>query len=134
MTVISNSYIKQPATFSEEEIGAATKAFMQYDREQQTRLLTIMPVEEAVGVLAHCRQGYVKPLIKRLELQGHKRRAQLFVTRLDQEKKRKDGQVQDKGPGKKGLLTFLTLFTVVAGSGIYYMLSHNLLQLPLLAG
>lgn len=137
MTVMSNSYIKQSATFSEEEIGAAKNAFLQYEKEQQVHLLAIMPVDEAVAILAHCRRGFILPLIQQLKLQGHDERAELFSRRLRLTRAAKPASAvqervmpaskQNKVMTHSGsrLLTWLTLFGALAGSGVYYMLSHT---------
>lgn len=83
MTVMSNTYIENTAPrFSEEEISAATKAFLQYETDQQLNLLTVMPIDEAVGVLQHCALGQVQFLIEELDLQGHDKRARLYAHHL----------------------------------------------------
>ncbi|MFA0084238.1 Mg2+ transporter mgtE [Vibrio sp. 10N.286.49.C2] len=82
MTVMNNTYIENAPRFSEEEISAATKAFLQYDDEQQLNLLTLMPIDEAVGVLQHCAFGQVQHLIQQLDLQGHDKRARHFAHQL----------------------------------------------------
>ncbi|MGF1747418.1 magnesium transporter [Vibrio cionasavignyae] len=82
MTVMSNTYIENTPRFSEEEISAATKAFLQYDDDQQLNLLTVMPIDEAVGVLQHCAFGQVQHLIQQLDLQGHDKRARHFAHQL----------------------------------------------------
>lgn len=53
MTVMNNTFIETTPNFSEVEIGAARNAFLKYDQEQQLYLLTIMPIDEAVGILKH---------------------------------------------------------------------------------
>ncbi|END5248070.1 magnesium transporter [Vibrio parahaemolyticus] len=67
MTVMNNTFIETTPNFSEVEIGAARNAFLKYDQEQQLHLLTIMPIDEAVGILKHCSVGYVNSLMSQLE-------------------------------------------------------------------
>ncbi|KLN64196.1 MULTISPECIES: magnesium transporter [Vibrio] len=82
MTVMSNTYIENTPHFSQEEIGAARNAFLQYEQTQQVHLLTVMPVEEAVGILHHCSVGYVQQLISALELGGHDKLARHYAHQL----------------------------------------------------
>ncbi|NVD05738.1 magnesium transporter [Vibrio sp. JPW-9-11-11] len=82
MTVMSNTYIENSPNFSQEEIGAARNAFLQYDQAQQVHLLTVMPVEEAVAILHHCSVGYVQHLISALENQGHDKLARHYAHQL----------------------------------------------------
>tara|TARA_Y100001960_G_scaffold315083_1_gene380116 strand:- start:3861 stop:4706 length:846 start_codon:yes stop_codon:yes gene_type:complete len=82
MTVMSNTYIENNAHFSQEEIGAARNAFLQYEQPQQIHLLTVMPIEEAVAILHHCSVGYVQQLITMLEKEGHDKRARHYAHQL----------------------------------------------------
>ncbi|MCW8332247.1 magnesium transporter [Vibrio sp. SCSIO 43135] len=82
MTVMSNNYIENTPHFSQEEIGAARNAFLQYEHEKQIQLLTVMPIEEAVAILHHCSVGYVQQLISHLESEGHDKRARHYAHQL----------------------------------------------------
>ncbi|KGY12349.1 Mg2+ transporter mgtE [Vibrio tubiashii] len=82
MTVMSNTYIENTPHFSQEEIGAARNAFLQYEQTQQVHLLTVMPVEEAVAILQHCSVGYVQQLIAALELEGNEKLARHYAHQL----------------------------------------------------
>ncbi|TPA37320.1 magnesium transporter [Vibrio parahaemolyticus] len=82
MTVMNNTFIETTPNFSEVEIGAARNAFLKYDQEQQLHLLTIMPIDEAVGILKHCSVGYVNSLMSQLEHTGHDKRARHYAHQL----------------------------------------------------
>ncbi|EGR3131472.1 magnesium transporter [Vibrio parahaemolyticus] len=82
MTVMNNTFIETTLNFSEVEIGAARNAFLKYDQEQQLHLLTIMPIDEAVGILKHCSVGYVNSLMSQLEHAGHDKRARHYAHQL----------------------------------------------------
>ncbi|EIA0901431.1 magnesium transporter [Vibrio parahaemolyticus] len=82
MTVMNNTFIETTPNFSEVEIGAACNAFLKYDQEQQLHLLTIMPIDEAVGILKHCSVGYVNSLMSQLEHAGHDKRARHYAHQL----------------------------------------------------
>ncbi|EGQ8293188.1 magnesium transporter [Vibrio parahaemolyticus] len=82
MTVMNNTFIETTPNFSEVEIGAARNAFLKYDQEQQLHLLTIMPIDEAVGILKHCSVGYVNSLMSQLEHAGHDKRARHYAHQL----------------------------------------------------
>ena len=82
MKVMNNTYIKNGAYFSEQEIGAARNAFLQYEQEQQVELLSVMPIEEAVAILRHCSLGYVQQLIALLENKGEDKLARHYAHRL----------------------------------------------------
>ncbi|EJG1896790.1 magnesium transporter [Vibrio parahaemolyticus] len=82
MTVMNNTFIETTPNFSEVEIGAARNAFLKYDQEQQLHLLTIMPIDEAVGILKHCSVGYVNSLMSQLEHEGHDKRARHYAHQL----------------------------------------------------
>ncbi|TOB90320.1 Mg2+ transporter mgtE [Vibrio parahaemolyticus] len=82
MTVMNNTFIETTPNFSEVEIGAARNAFLKYDQEQQLHLLTIMPIDEAVGILKHCSVGYVNSLLSQLEHAGHDKRARHYAHQL----------------------------------------------------
>ncbi|TON92853.1 Mg2+ transporter mgtE [Vibrio parahaemolyticus] len=82
MTVMNNTFIETTPNFSEVEIGAAHNAFLKYDQEQQLHLLTIMPIDEAVGILKHCSVGYVNSLMSQLEHAGHDKRARHYAHQL----------------------------------------------------
>ncbi|ELA9193433.1 magnesium transporter [Vibrio parahaemolyticus] len=82
MTVMNNTFIETTPNFSEVEIGAARNAFLKYDQEQQLHLLTIMPIDEAVGILKHCSVGHVNSLMSQLEHAGHDKRARHYAHQL----------------------------------------------------
>ncbi|EGR3199381.1 magnesium transporter [Vibrio parahaemolyticus] len=82
MTVMNNTFIETTPNFSEVEIGAARNAFLKYDQEQQLHLLTIMPIDEAMGILKHCSVGYVNSLMSQLEHAGHDKRARHYAHQL----------------------------------------------------
>ncbi|WP_038173890.1 magnesium transporter [Vibrio pacinii] len=82
MTVMNNTYIENNQHFSQQEIGAARNAFLQYEQNQQVHLLTVMPVEEAVAILNHCSIGYVQQLISALEHEGHDKQARHYAHQL----------------------------------------------------
>ncbi|EGQ8525839.1 magnesium transporter [Vibrio parahaemolyticus] len=82
MTVMNNTFIETTPNFSEVEIGAARNAFLKYDQEQQLHLLTIMPIDQAVGILKHCSVGYVNSLMSQLEHAGHDKRARHYAHQL----------------------------------------------------
>ncbi|MDA0148680.1 magnesium transporter [Vibrio sp. LaRot3] len=82
MTVMNNIYMENSANFSLEEIGAARKAFLQYDQTHQVHLLTVMPIEEAVGILHHCSLGYVQQLLSLLEESGQEKLARHYAHQL----------------------------------------------------
>ncbi|WP_260259857.1 magnesium transporter [Vibrio intestinalis] len=82
MTVMNNIYMENSANFSLEEIGAARKAFLQYDQTHQVHLLTVMPIEEAVGILHHCSLGYVQQLLSLLEENGQEKLARHYAHQL----------------------------------------------------
>ncbi|WP_391089124.1 magnesium transporter [Vibrio sp. NH-UV-68] len=82
MTVMSNTYIENNQHFSQQEIGAARNAFLQYEQNQQVHLLTVMPVEEAVAILNHCSIGYVQQLISALEHEGYDKQARHYAHQL----------------------------------------------------
>nr|EGQ9115045.1 magnesium transporter [Vibrio parahaemolyticus] len=82
MTVMNNTFIETTPNFSEVEIGAARNAFLKYDQEQQLHLLTIMPIDDAVGILKHCSVGYVNSLMSQLEHAGHDKRARHYAHQL----------------------------------------------------
>lgn len=82
MTVMSNAYIENNQHFSQQEIGAARNAFLQYEQNQQVHLLTVMPVEEAVAILNHCSIGYVQQLISALEHEGYDKQARHYAHQL----------------------------------------------------
>ncbi len=82
MTVMSNNYVETSRAFSQEEIGAARNAFLQYEQTKQVHLLTVMPIEEAVAILHDCSISYVQQLLTVLETEGHDRRARHFAHQL----------------------------------------------------
>ncbi|MDE1250430.1 magnesium transporter [Vibrio aestuarianus] len=82
MTVMSNIYIENSPSFSQEEIGAARNAFLQYEQEKQVHLLTVMPIEEAVAILRHCSVGYVQQLLTELDKDGHDMCARHYANQL----------------------------------------------------
>ncbi len=82
MTVMNNYYIENNAYFSQEEIGAARNAFLQYDEQTQVHLLTVMPIDEAVAILHHCSVGYVQHLRNLLDKEDHDKRARHYAHRL----------------------------------------------------
>ncbi|WP_243974643.1 magnesium transporter [Vibrio natriegens] len=82
MTVMNNTFIETTPNFSAVEIGAARNAFLQYERDKQLQLLSIMPIDEAVGILQHCSVAYVNSLIAQLEQAGHDKRARHYAHQL----------------------------------------------------
>lgn len=82
MTVMNNTFIETTPNFSAVEIGAARNAFLQYERDKQLQLLSIMPIDEAVGILQHCSVAYVNSLIAQLEQAGHDKRARHYAYQL----------------------------------------------------
>ncbi len=81
MTVMNNTF-ENTATFSTSEIVAARNAFLQYDLNRQVELLTIMPIEESMGVLRYCSVAHVQHLLDALGEQGHQRQADKYAHRL----------------------------------------------------
>jgi Mg/Co/Ni transporter MgtE len=82
MSVMNNTIVENGPDFSQDEIGAATKAFLKYDTAAQLNLLTVMPLDEAVGVLRHCALGEVQHLIQQLDLLGEGKLARHFAHQL----------------------------------------------------
>ncbi len=82
MTVMNNTLVENNTYFSQEEIGAARNAFLQYERDKQVHLLTVMPIEEAAAVLHHCSLSHVQHLINELELLGEDKLARHYAHRL----------------------------------------------------
>lgn len=82
MTVMNNTFIETTPNFSAVEIGAARNAFLQYERDKQLQLLSIMPIDEAVGILQHCSVANVNSLIAQLEQAGHDKRARHYAHQL----------------------------------------------------
>ncbi len=112
MTVMSNTYIQETFPYSSKEILAAKNAFLQYDREQQLHLLTLMPLDEAVGILSHCSVGHVQQLIVQLEQEEHGKRAAYFAHHLGFSCLNVENQTVSK---KRSILdTFKQKFTWVA--------------------
>ncbi|OIQ25224.1 magnesium transporter [uncultured Vibrio sp.] len=139
MTVMSNTYIENTPNFSEEEIGAARNAFLQYDQEKQLHLLTVMPIEEAVGILHHCSVGYVQQIISLLEAQGHDKRTRHFAHQLGiihSEVETADGylttSVLEHVKQRIGWIIALALLGIVSGL-IIAQYEDTLSQLVLLA-
>lgn len=81
MTVMNNTF-DNTATFSTSEIVAARNAFLQYELTRQAELLTVMPIEESMGVLRHCSVAHVQHLLDILGEQGHQRQADEYAHRL----------------------------------------------------
>lgn len=82
MTVMSNTFIQSACPYSVDEIGAATNAFLQYEEEQQVHLLTVMPEDEAVGILSNCSVSYVQYLLGQMSKNGFEQRAKQFTKLL----------------------------------------------------
>ncbi|WP_428771355.1 magnesium transporter [Vibrio sp.] len=82
MSVMSKTYSETSGRYSVAEIGAARKAFLHHDLDQQLKLLKVMPIEEAVAILNHCSVGYVHSLLANLELLGEDKRARHFAHQL----------------------------------------------------
>ncbi|GLT18471.1 hypothetical protein GCM10007938_22500 [Vibrio zhanjiangensis] len=82
MKVMNNAYIENTHYFSDQEIGAARNAFLQYEQDKQVYLLTVMQLEEAVAILQHCSVGYVQQLIAMLENDGYDKLARHYAHRL----------------------------------------------------
>lgn len=81
MTVMNNTS-DNTATFSTSEIVAARNAFLQYELTRQAELLTVMPIEESMGVLRHCSVAHVQHLLDILGEEGHQRQADEYAHRL----------------------------------------------------
>ncbi|SIO36712.1 hypothetical protein [Salinivibrio sp. ES.052] len=81
MTVMNNTF-NYTATFSTTEIVAARNAFLQYDFDKQVALLTVMPIDESMGVMHHCSVVHVQHLLEALREQGHQRQADDYAHRL----------------------------------------------------
>lgn len=59
--------------FSEQDIQAATKAFLMYDNSHQVRLLWLMSFDEGLAVLSQCDADRVKLWLKELSQQAPER-------------------------------------------------------------
>ncbi|OOF30039.1 magnesium transporter [Salinivibrio proteolyticus] len=81
MTVMNNTFDYATA-FSTAEIVAARNAFLQYDLDKQVELLTVMPVEESMGILHHCSVAHVQHLLNALDAQGFDREAREYANHL----------------------------------------------------
>ncbi|WBA16410.1 magnesium transporter [Salinivibrio proteolyticus] len=81
MTVMNNTFDYATA-FSTAEIVAARNAFLQYDIDKQVELLTVMPVEESMGILHHCSVAHVQHLLNALDAQGFDREAREYANHL----------------------------------------------------
>ncbi|QIR07700.1 magnesium transporter [Salinivibrio costicola] len=81
MTVMNNTFDYATA-FSTAEIVAARNAFLQYDVDKQVELLTVMPVEESMGILHHCSVAHVQHLLNALDAQGFDREAREYANHL----------------------------------------------------
>ncbi|OOF08535.1 Mg2+ transporter mgtE [Salinivibrio sp. PR5] len=81
MTVMNNTF-DYATTFSTAEIVAARNAFLQYDLDKQVELLTVMPVEESMGILHHCSVAHVQHLLNALDAQGFDREAREYANHL----------------------------------------------------
>ncbi|WCE29177.1 hypothetical protein [Vibrio sp. SCSIO 43137] len=79
---MSNTFIRPARPYSVDEIGAATNAFLQYEEEQQVHLLTVMPEDEAVGILSNCSVSYVQYLLGQMSKNGFEQRAKQFTKLL----------------------------------------------------
>nr|WP_164837145.1 magnesium transporter [Vibrio alfacsensis] len=139
MTVMNNTFIETTPNFSEVEIGAARNAFLQYEQEQQLHLLTIMPIDEAVGILKHCSVGYVNSLIAQLEQAGFDKRARHYAHQLGlhiSEVDTPDGYLSTSVLGhvkqRIGWIIALALLGIVSGL-IIAQYEDTLSQLVLLA-
>ncbi|HAS6868178.1 Mg2+ transporter mgtE [Vibrio parahaemolyticus] len=139
MTVMNNTFIETTPNFSEVEIGAARNAFLKYDQEQQLHLLTIMPIDEAVGILKHCSVGYVNSLMSQLEHAGHDKRARHYAHQLGlhvSEVDTPDGYlstgVLEHVKQRIGWIIALALLGIVSGL-IIAQYEDTLIQLVLLA-
>ncbi|PCE65428.1 magnesium transporter [Salinivibrio sp. YCSC6] len=81
MTVMNNTFDYATA-FSTAEIVAARNAFLQYDIDKQVELLTVMPIEESMGILHHCSVAHVQHLLNALDAQGFDREAREYANHL----------------------------------------------------
>ncbi|KJY80205.1 magnesium transporter [Vibrio nigripulchritudo] len=90
------TFIQAPH-FSDAEISAAYGAFLQYEQAQQVHLLTVMPIEEAVYVLAMCPIKHVHILLQRLEEKGYDLRARHYAVQL--------GLIRSEAETTKGYLS-----------------------------
>ncbi|MBF8999250.1 MULTISPECIES: magnesium transporter [Vibrio] len=82
MTVMNNHCMNNAKPFSIDEIGAARNAFLQYEPVKQVELLSVMPTDEAVGILSHCSITHVQDLLCDLDAQGHKTLAHQYAKQL----------------------------------------------------
>ncbi|GLO61775.1 hypothetical protein MACH09_22830 [Vibrio sp. MACH09] len=97
MTVMNNIFIETACPYSNDEIGAAKNAFLKYEEQQQVHLLSVMPIEQAVGILENCSVNYVQHLIQQLELTGFDKRARHYAHQL--------GFIRSEAETAKGYLT-----------------------------
>ncbi len=97
MTVMNNIFIETACPYSNDEIGAAKNAFLKYEEQQQVHLLSVMPIEQAVGILENCSVNYVQHLIQQLELSGFDKRARHYAHQL--------GFIRSEAETAKGYLT-----------------------------
>ncbi|MFW7522588.1 magnesium transporter [Vibrio ostreicida] len=82
MTVMSKTHNETISHFSNQEISAARKAFLQYEQKQQIFLLSVMPIEEAVAILRDCSIGFVQHLLMELDNDGSDKRARYYAHHL----------------------------------------------------
>ena len=82
MTVMNNHCMNNAKPFSIDEIGAARNAFLQYEPVKQVELLSVMPTDEAVGILSHCSITHVQDLLCDLDAQGHQLLASQYARQL----------------------------------------------------
>ncbi|WP_156430529.1 hypothetical protein [Vibrio tritonius] len=71
MTVMNNQCMNYADSFSIDEIGAATNAFLKYESVKQVQLLVVMSSEEAIAILSNCTIRHVKQLLSDLSREGH---------------------------------------------------------------
>ncbi|MDN3698988.1 MULTISPECIES: magnesium transporter [Vibrio] len=139
MTVMNNIFQHHNTHFSNAEISAATNAFLQYEQSHQIHLLTVMSIEEAVGVLNHCTVGYVQELLSLLELEGYDKRARHYAHQLGfirSEAETTQGylatSVLEHVKQRVGWIVILALFGIISGL-IIAQYENTLSQLMLLA-
>ncbi|EFP95997.1 magnesium transporter [Vibrio caribbeanicus] len=82
MTVMQETNIDTATQFSHQEICAAHCAFLKYSQGQQIRLLTVMPLEEAVAILKRCSLESVQNLINKLDKEGQDKLARHYAHQL----------------------------------------------------
>ena len=139
MTVMQETNIKTATQFSHKEICAAHCAFLKYSQGQQIRLLTVMPLEEAVAILKRCSLEAVQNLINKLDKEGHDKLARHYAHQLglihsevESAKSYLQTSVFNHVQQRIGWIIALALLGIVSGL-IIHQYEDTLSQLVLLA-